>query len=405
MKTLALYLISELTSKIVPFLTILIIASFLNPIAFGELTLYFIVYEFLIIFIGNNISATTRIDFFSLNKEAFLLSKKTHVIASFITVVLFLIVAKLFTYYYSFNFGYLSILIVASLFRTVSFFVLADLQCRVKSILYAKLNLIYIISLNIAFIFLFYLGFSINSWYFSLLFGSFLQVLYAAYLFKQFYFESVFINFKFDILNIFNEYKKGLIFIPQAIGFWIKLGVDRLLLSRLTNPYLLGQYMFSFQMSFPILILSSAVNLYMTPQINEKLVAKDYSGILKKLYYFFILILVAFIFLIFISKFFISEFYFKKYGASAQYIVPICLAMFFQSSMLIFLNVFYYINKKAFVSFFIFSTSMINLVIGYFSTKYWGVWGLLYTNIIISSVLLLVVILKLKWTFNKLSLL
>jgi O-antigen/teichoic acid export membrane protein len=292
---------------------------------------------------------------------------------------------------------------MSSLFRAISLFVLADLQCREKSYLYAKLNLVYIISLNVAFVYLIYIGMSISSWYYSLLLGALLQMIFALHVLKKEYANLLKSNYKFDFIYIFNEYKKGLIFIPQAVGFWIKLGIDRLLLSVFASAYILGQYMFGYQLLFPIIILSAAINLYMTPLINKNIIAKNFEFILKRLNVFFVFIMFFFIIALIVSKYFILNFYFDKYYNAIKYLVPLGLSMFFQSSMLIFINVFYYIKKKSFVSYFIFSTSIVNFVIGYLAMKTCGVTGLLYTNVIINLSLFMFIFIKLKLTLKKIS--
>ena len=79
-----IYLLSEGLSKIIPFATILVVAKFIDIESFGELSLYLIVYEMLVVVISNNISATTRIDYYRLNFADYVNSKSIHLTVSFI---------------------------------------------------------------------------------------------------------------------------------------------------------------------------------------------------------------------------------------------------------------------------------------------------------------------------------
>ena len=384
-----------------PFLTIIIIAKLISPEAFGELTLYFIAYEFLIIFIGNNISAVSRIDFFNLNRSSLFVGKKAHIIGSIIIAISLLIFGLAASSIFLFNLLYFSILVFASLFRTVSFFVLADLQCKQESLVYAKLNLVYVLTLNIAFLLLIYFYKDVNTWFYSLVIGAFIQMVISFYILKR---EPIFnyaINVKINSKRIIKEFSGGLIFIPQAIGFWIKFGIDRILLLMLTTEFILGNYMFSFQLSFPIVILSTAINLFMTPKINLYLKNKKKHEILKKCNLFTVLIFVSFIVVYFFSKIVITNFYLDSYSKSLDYLFLICFSMFFHSSMLVYLNIFYYIGKKKFVSYYIFITSVLNFIFGYFSIKLGGVYGLLILNIIINSLSFFFVFFKIRLTFLK----
>ncbi len=392
-----IYLVNEGLSKVLPFIAILVVANFIDVSSFGELTLYFILYEMLIIFISNNISATSRIDFFKLSKKQYIESKTYHILGS---LLIFIVITFIFYFINKFDFKYVFILAISSFMRTLSYYVLADLQCREKALNYGIYNFFYILFTNLLFIILVMLNYGIESWFYSILLGSFLQFIFVLKYISNYQLIEINLlkieNFK----QIYIEYKNGLIFIPQALGFWIKLGIDRILLAKFTSTLVVGHYMFAFQLSWPIMILSTAINLYMTPKINRMLKTNNIDAIKKLLHQFALIIMVFSALIYFISTYIINNFYYVKYYASLEYIPYIVITIVFQSIMMIYLNVFYYINQKQFVSKFIFLTSIIQAISGFLFISFFEIYGLLIFNIVFSCVLLIVILNKLNKVFK-----
>jgi len=100
------------------------------------------------------------------------------------------------------------------------------------------------------------------------------------------------------------------------------------------------------------------------------------------------------------SFFIINNFYYEKYSPSLEYLPYISISLVFQSVMMIYLNVFYYIEKKKFVSKFIFSTSIIQAVCGLFSMEFIGIYGLLVFNIVFNFIVLMYILGKFHKELN-----
>lgn len=395
-----IYLFSEGLSKIIPFITILVIAKFIDVKSFGELTLYFIVFELLIIIISNNIAATTRIDYFKLSSSQYIASKSTHLVVSFILFIVALLIG-LFIHHISYLF--FIILALSAFLRTISYYTLSNLQCKEDAKRYGISNLIYLISMNALFVILIVLDYGIDSWFYSILFGSFIQFLYSL---KQMKTSSLFVyekNIIFKKDNLLKEFKYGLIFIPQALGFWMKVGVDRVLLSYFTSTLIVGYYMFSFQLLVPIIILSTVINLYMTPQINKLLKHNNIDAIEKYLFKFMLLLIGLAIINYFIAYSIIDIFYLDKYNKSLGILSYIVVSNLLYSISLIYMNVFYYIDKKKFVSYLVFSISIAQLVtssiLGYFYT----LEGILFSTIFINFIFLIIIKYALNTHFKRIK--
>lgn len=395
-----IYLLSEGLSKIIPFITILLIAKLIDVEAFGELTLYFIIYELLIILISNNIAATTRIDYFKLSFPQYIASKSTHLVVSFLIFTLALCVG-LFIHHLSYLF--FCILALSALLRTVSYYTLSNLQCKEDAKRYGISNIIYIISMNGLFMLLIVLGYGIDSWFYSILFGSFIQFIYSLIQIKK---SSLLIFEKNIILKkdaLVREFKYGLIFIPQAIGFWMKVGVDRVLLSYFTSNIIVGYYMFAFQLLIPIIILSTVINLYMTPQINKLLKINHIDAIEHYLFKFMLLLIAGSIINYVIAYYVIDIFYFDKYHMSLDILFYIVMSNLLYAISLVYMNVFYYIDQKKFVSYLVFIIAIAQLITSTILGYFYQLEGILFSTICINVLFLCIIQYTLHHHFKRIK--
>jgi len=394
-----IYLSTELLTKIIPFISLLILAKYVDVSSFGELTLYFIIFEFLVIFVGNNISAVTRIDFFNLTKRSYRYTKTHHLIGSLFIFFIFGLCLFLF---FDINQEYILCLLIASLMRTVSYYVLADLQCNEKATTYAIYNFTFIISTNLSFMYLIINGYEIHSWFYSILFGSFMQFLLAIKYIKHNKILLFHTKFFISFSKIYKEFRNGIIFIPQAIGFWISVATDRFLIAHFLGNLVVGYYMFVYRFATPIIILSSAINLYLTPKINKLLKTKELEKLRKILFKFSILIIFLSI-LNYLAIYFLINLYYQEYAIALNYLSYIIVSLILQAIYLIYMNVFYYIGMKKFISKLIFIIAIIKVILVYFSIKYFGIDGLLNINIMINFIVLVFTVIKFQKELKKIK--
>ena len=91
-KNTLLFLSSEFLTKGTSFLSILVVAHFFSKEVFGLLVLYFVAFELLTIVISNGINACARIDYFKKEEGLFLKTYQAHLINSFFTSLVILII-------------------------------------------------------------------------------------------------------------------------------------------------------------------------------------------------------------------------------------------------------------------------------------------------------------------------
>jgi O-antigen/teichoic acid export membrane protein len=386
-----IYLINEGLSKVVPFITILVVAKFIDVELFGQLTLYYIILEVLTILVANNIRATTRIDYFRYSKEKYVTTKSAHIIGSFL-VLIFILFTCLFINVLEFK--YMFLLALIAFMRGLVYFVLSDLQCKENVKLYGAYNVISIVLSNLLFLLAILYGYSIEAWFYSIFIGTSVQFVFIIkYIKNNKLFEvSNIHNFK----DIYNEFKHGLIFMPQAIGFWVSGAVDRVLISNILGNIIVGYYMFVFQLATPIIIFSTVVNLYLTPKINKFLKENKIKEIKSMLILFSFFILGFSIVNYIAIEVLINYFYYEKYVNSLEYVPFVTAALFFQAIYLIYMNIFYYIGEKKFISLLVLLLAFIKSFGVFIGLNAFGMYGLLYVNIFINIIVLIFVTIKLN---------
>ena len=385
-----IFLLNEGLTKVIPFITILIVATKIDVNTYGELTLYYIVFELLTIFITNNIKATTRIDFFKLSKSHYLTSKKAHIINSF----LLLIVAVVFGIFINtIPWIYILVLSLTALMRSVAYFVLSDIQCKENAKLYGMYNLLPILFSNLFFIICIYFGYGIESWFYTIFMGTFIQFLFVMhYLYKNEYLDK---TARLSLSVLYTELKHGFVFMPQAFGFWLGAAADRLIISDILGTLYVGYYMFIFQLSTPIIIFSTVVNLYITPKLNFYI--KNNQGIeIKRIVFKFLVWTFVFTLFTFIGIHLIINYHYYKYIDALAYAPYIVIGLYFQASYLIIMNLFYYVNKQKFVSILILVTSVIKGVSGYVAIHLFSIYGLLVSNIFVNALILIFILVQFK---------
>ncbi len=393
-----IYLVNEGLSKFLPFITILIVAKYIDVESFGQLTLYYITLEILTIVINNNIRATTRIDFFQSSKERYIETKSAHNIGSFFLLIFVLVICFFVDII---EYKYMLLLALTAFMRGLAYFVLSNLQCQENAKLYGVYNIIPIALSSLIFLSAILYGYGIESWFYSIFVATLVQFLFIVrYVSNNKLFQ---ISSIYNYRDIYNEFKHGLIFMPQAIGFLVNGATDRLFISMILGNVIVGYYMFVFQLATPIIIFSTVINLYLTPKINRYLKTKDIEHIKKILFKFTILIFLFASINYVAIEFVINYFYYDKYTNSLEYIPYIVIALFLQATYLIYMNIFYYIGKKTFISMLVLILAFVKVIVIFASLSLFKMEGLLIANIILDGLILLFVLVKINKSLKKIG--
>lgn len=375
-KNTLLFLSSEFLTKGTSFLSVLVVAHFFSKKVFGLLVLYFVAFELLTIVISNGINACARIDYFKKEEGPFLKTYQAHLINSFCTSLVILIIGVISFQDYIIEIILLSL---AAFLRTIFMLSLAIIQCKELAQKYLKLNLFYTILYNSLFIVLLFLGYTVLAWIYAIFIAYLLTSLFSF----KFYLNNLIKSFnKLQTTDLKKQFLEGIIFLPQAIGFWSRTGSERFYLSIFLSLSTLGVYSFNFQLSLPIVIFGTAINIYLTPILAKNIKVQNEKEVLQitKNYAFFIIV-ASFLFVI--GAYIVSRFFFyEKYFESFYLTIWTTLINLFYVLMLLFINPLYYLGRKKIVSSFIFFYGVFLTVSNFFVIKYFNIQGLVIFNLI-----------------------
>ena len=373
-----LLLSSEFLSKGTSFLSILIIANFFSKEIFGLLVLHFVAFELLTIVISNGITASARIDYFEKEDVIFLKNYKAHLINSFFTSLVILIIGVIC---FQNHFIEIICLCLSAFLRTIFMLSLAVLQCKELAQNYFKLNVFHTILYNSSFIIFISLGFTIIAWVYAI----FISYFFISLISFRFYLKDFKKHYNnLQLTDLKKQFFVGITFFPQNIGFWSRTGSERFYLSNLLSLSTLGVYSFNFQLSLPIVIFGNAINIYLTPIIAKKINQKKEKEIFRiiKIY---TLLLTCMSFLNIFGAYIISRFFFyEKYFDSFHLNIWTATINLFYVLMLLFINPLYYLGRKKIVSNLIFIYGVFLSVSNFFVIKFYGLQGLIIFNTLIN---------------------
>ena len=388
------YLVSEFLSRSIPFASIFLVAYFIDVSNFGVLTLYVVSYEILLIVISNNINAVNKIYFFQ-DKDSYVDKTKYQLRQSLIVASVCLLIVGLLI---NSNTVFM-ILIVSGFLKCIPQIALSYLQCKEEALSYAIVNFLYVLSFNVIFLTSVYINNDASFWAYSILIATIIQFILSIKFLPFNFFDSL------KNLNspIFSKlvYADGLMLMPQAIGFWLKIGIDRIIVKNTHTDFEVGLVGFLFQLTLPIIILANVINLYETPKVNQLISSNDKLEIIRRLYKNIFLLLISSLAIYFISILIINL-YFGKYTLATTYLSISVISTFLYASFLIVTNTFYYIEMKFFISKMVFFSTIIQVIISIIANYFYGIYGLFISSSFINLLILMVsfMILKKKLQHN-----
>ncbi|QTE85280.1 lipopolysaccharide biosynthesis protein [Shewanella algae] len=390
------YLIGEGLAKVIPFLMTLYVAKFLAPNEYGQYSLIITYFEILFVVTSFNIQATTRIDYFKLRNVNFFRLKNNHFLLSvFWTLGIF----PLVIFFTNVDVLIVLFLLASTLLRTFSTFALAFFQCSKKVGQYILCNLIYVTSLC-CFIYVFlHLGLSVNSWVFAVLIASITQCGIAIYFLGVNNLRKIFAS-KISLKVLKVAFWSGLVFMPQALGWWLKSGAERIIISDSLGDEVLGYYSLAFQFASVVLIVTTAINLVLVPEINKCLVDKSFGKLFKILSFFSIFFVILSLLMPYISNVIIDNYLGADYSISKDYLFLLSFSVALQAIMMVLINVLYFEGESSLVARTIFVSFSIQTCVLYLVTEYVNIAGVIYISIFSNAIVLSIVVSRVYFVFK-----
>lgn len=384
--------LSEGFAKLVPIITILVLAKSVSKEEIGLLSILVVGVEVAYIFISNNIQATTRIDYFKLDSDDF---KKKTIIKIIYSCIMWLTVSVIFIILMKqmqWNEIYL-LLIFLPILKTLAQLKLSIYQCSKQSNSYLFSQLVFVISYLL--IFFFFHQYGLLSWVVGIVAATLCQCLFPSSPRSFSLMRNNFYDIRNTPVEVLGVIKQGLSFLPQALGWWLKSASERYIIGLVYGLTLLGVYSFSSQFSFFVTFLITAINLAMLPDINKSIKDGNLMRV-NKIYIGFSLILILFsFFLVIMTLFFINTFYVEYYEGKYLVIISVTSALV-QSLYMLVSNEIYFRGYESFVAKYTMLVLIIQVFLFLLMSKLFSLELSLLVSIFANLVLLLLSIKKIK---------
>lgn len=388
-----IYVIGDLLNKAIPFFLLPLLTKNLTQEEYGQYSLFGLIIAFITIFIGNGMHSYISSVYYKIEK-VLLKEIITNIInILFISTVSFIFILFIFNNliyaYIKIEYLYIFLALLSACFQFITSINMMIFISEKNAKLFAFYQLSQsFFSFISMYVFVLYLGLGLEGALISLtstliLFGMISYIILH---------KRKFLEFKLFIkLSVAKKiFKFGLPLIPHYLAGWIKVSIDRFLLSAYTGLAVVGLFSISYQLAMIMSILSLSINKVWSPYLLEKLSKKmsisDKIEIVKQTYIawilFFIILIIIYYSVLFVFPYFID----LKYNA-AKDIFPFIMIGFMFNGMYYFIAPYiFYTEKTTKLAYISMITAGIHLIMSFFIIKYYGLNGALL-SIIISNLL------------------
>lgn len=374
------YMFSDLLAKGIPFLLIPIYTLYLTPTQFGNIAVFNIIVEIMIIFVIMGGNSYYRVQYFKTTDKETLLGS---IVSNFVvTIPVALLLSSLFIFFeldptkHSSFWLYTALIIAVS--QSVVLLALALFQCQGSALFIGIINLSSAAIAGIATVVLLQFGYKEEARYIAYLVASLIAMLLSFYIYKKSQRRWP----KLTQVHCKPALSFGFGVLPHALSWWARTGMDRVIIAKFISVYQVGLYSIAAQLSLIVIVFSNAVNQAFTPKIMQMLSEEKYGQTVKLclkviVIYFLICSGIALasplIFKLFINGKFIE----------AQALLPLlCVVAFFQAVVTLLSNFLYFFKQVKLLSSITFFTSILHVVIAFSIVERYGVQGIIWSSIL-----------------------
>ena len=376
------------------FVIMMILARYILPDSYGKLSLFITMVSILTIFICLGVNGYKSTQFFKLDKIRIVRLMNVTIIVSLLVYILVLTLISLFSSVFSNVFGltllfqfYALTYCLAQVFSTD---VLDIWRLEEKVWCYGVFT-VFSMVMNLILTASFVWGIQLD-WAGRVYAMTVTCVLFA--------FISIYVLRRKGYLRFVKptkcDYKSalsyGLPLVPHGTSFWLRQGLDRILINTYLSQTMLG--LFSFAANFPnmIQVIASAFNQSNSVYIYKKLSSMEMEQLprFKKnclLQVFFYMLLSLFIS---IGAYLFVPLVFPKYIDARFYIFPLCMGSMFQCVYLVYVNILFFYERTKQLMYITFTFSVAHALLSIFLTKY-GVAFTVCIPIVINSLVAITV--------------
>ncbi|NVP03388.1 oligosaccharide flippase family protein [Photobacterium damselae subsp. damselae] len=388
------YILSDILAKSVPFLLLPIVARYLSVAEYGDVSLFLTLLELITIVTIFGLHNFYRYSYFNIEKNE---RKNFSVKVIFFTLINFSIIFSFFIIAYMIGVidkSYYMFLPVTAFFQSMISFYICIKQVEEKPVKIGIINITQsLVGLGLSIILL-YSGFSFDGRIFAIVFTVIIFGIICLYSTIDSVRSLILYDYKKDIVEF---YKYGIKSFPTSISWWLRSGMDRVLVGSLLGSIYLGYFSIAMQLSLVISVLSIAINNSVMAKIFHLIRDGGINGNFK---------LIKLISISFLSVFIISIVYYlflpliidlylpSKYSFSEKLILPLLLGVVFHGLYLLLSNIFIAVNLPKTLSYISIVGVVIHVFLSLVFVNLYGLKGIIWSSSIsyaISSLTLLVV--------------
>lgn len=198
-----------------------------------------------------------------------------------------------------------------------------------------------------------------------------------------------YLKFEFNRDYLFAVMAFGIPLIPHSLSFWLRSGVDRMIITSFWGTEAVGLYATGFQFGILLSFLVGAFNNAFSPYLYKVLSNPDETElkntkikIVKLTYVVMTALLVFGLLFILLSKLIITYTFSKEYLLAVEYINWAILGQIFQGFYILFVNYIFFVKKTKGLAIITFSCAIIQVLLSYSLVRTIGPIGAAYSVVI-----------------------
>lgn len=375
----ALFALFSFFNTGINFVIMMVMARFIKPDSYGQLSLFTTMVSLLSIFICLNTNGFIGVNFFSSSKEKIQRLLNVVVLTTLLAYMVMLTAMCCFTS----ALEEVSGLTIVYQFYAISFCALNVMNALLLDVWrleekvwrYGTFSVLLVICNLILTVF--FVGFLRWDWqgrmYAQVITCAGFAVLAFYILTKKNYLRMVFPK-KEDFVG---AYRFGIPLIPHTTSFWLRQGLDRYVINAFTTQAMVGLFSFAANFANIIQIIGSAFNASYSVNIYKTLATANIDSVklLRRNCWYLVGVYFVITLLIFLFASLLIPFAFPQYNDCIIYLFPLCGGAMFQCFYLVYVNILFFYKKTKILMYITFTCSLLHCIMSLLLTKY----GVIYT--------------------------
>ena len=375
----ALFALFSFFNTGINFVIMMVMARFIKPDSYGQLSLFTTMVSLLSIFICLNTNGFIGVNFFSSSKEKIQRLLNVVVLTTLLAYMVMLTAMCCFTSALEEGSG----LTIVYQFYAISFCALNVMNALLLDVWrleekvwrYGTFSVLLVIC-NLILTVLF-VGFLRWDWqgrmYAQVITCAGFAVLAFYILTKKNYLRMVFPK-KEDFVG---AYRFGIPLIPHTTSFWLRQGLDRYVINAFTTQAMVGLFSFAANFANIIQIIGSAFNASYSVNIYKTLATANIDSVklLRRNCWYLVGVYFVITLLIFLFASLLIPFAFPQYNDCIIYLFPLCGGAMFQCFYLVYVNILFFYKRTKILMYITFTCSLLHCIMSLLLTKY----GVIYT--------------------------